>query len=158
MATVYSLMMSRVNWERGIRFWGRWQRVFEISSAPEKPISLVTCGKWDDDDVLCDWRQDFIQMHHNLEFQWLSRAVCGQYAKSETAHLGEPPAQSPALILSALLCVFLQELGIGSTAIMGVDTRRCSWSEMVPGTSQGLYNAGAGGVAVSSWFPPRLVV
>lgn len=65
-------------------------------------------------------------MHHNLEFQWLSRAVCGQYAKSETAHLGEQPAQSPALILSALLCVFLQELGIGSTAIMGVDTRRCS--------------------------------
>lgn len=61
-------------------------------------------------------------MHHNLEFHLLSRAACGQYAKFETVHPGEQPARSPALILSALPRVFLQELGVGPTAVTGVDS------------------------------------
>lgn len=102
-------------------FWGRQGRVFEVGSVPENPISLVTWGRWDDDDVLYDRRQGFFLRHHKLEFQLLS-----QRASSETLHQGGEPTQSPALILSALLCVCFWELGLGCTAATGEATvRQC---------------------------------
>lgn len=64
-----------------------------------------------DDDVLYDQGLSFILMPHKVGFWLLSRRACREDARSETLHPSQEPIRSPALILSALLCVCSREPG-----------------------------------------------